>query len=191
MSWQSLKKYYVYTYYTDDNIPYYIGMGQKRRVIDNHKYVTVPSWENIKVVDNLTLEQAQTLEIKLIEKYGMQCNDTGILENLQAGGKTQKSGWYHSEQAKNKIAQGNTGKVRTSEHRKNYSKPKSAEHAENIRRANLGRKNSPERNSKISDTLKQLKWYNNGQEQVRVLPQDKPAGFVNGMLSREQRINNG
>jgi hypothetical protein len=32
MSWKNLKGYYVYTYFTESGEPYYVGMGQGRRV---------------------------------------------------------------------------------------------------------------------------------------------------------------
>ena len=95
MSWRTLRKYYVYTYYKN-NKPYYVGMGQNNRVIAKHKYVKVPKWNNIKIVDNLSEAQAAELEKQLIEHYGLRCNNTGILENLRAGRKTQKSGWHHA-----------------------------------------------------------------------------------------------
>jgi len=182
MSWQNLKKYYVYTYYDEENNPYYVGMGQRRRVIDHHKYVQVPHWNNIKVVDDLTLEQAETLEKELIEKYGMQCNGTGILENLQAGGKTQKSGWHHSEQTKKRISEANRGKVRNSDQRKNYAKPKSLEHAEKIRQANIGRPDDG-RYAKVSMTKSKQKWYNNGVKSIMRVPGTEPEGFEPGRLN--------
>ena len=49
---------------------------------------------------------------------------------------------------------GNLGKVRTPEQRENYKKPKSPEHAEKIRQANIGRPYDPIRAEKISRTLK-------------------------------------
>jgi hypothetical protein len=44
--------------------------------------------------------------------------------------------------------------VRTEQHKANYRKPKTAEHAEKIRQANLGRPYDPVRSAKISATLK-------------------------------------
>jgi hypothetical protein len=180
--WKNLTGYYVYTYLNEDGTPYYVGMGQNRRVVDYHKYVKVPEWNQIKIIDNITLEQAHELEIKLIEKYGLKCNGTGILENLQAGGKTQKSGWYHSQQSKERISQGNTGKHRTEEQRKNYSKPKTAAHAEKIRQANIGRSDDG-RYAKIGVTKSKQKWYNDGVNSIMRIPGTEPAGFKPGRLN--------
>jgi len=156
MAWQEYKRYYVYTYLNENN-PFYIGMGKEDRIQAKHLYVTFPGYDNVQVVDDLTKQQAWNLETKLIKRHGMKCNGTGILENLRAGGKTSNSDWHHSEQAKQKISEGNTGKVRTEEHKKNYSKPKTAEHAENIRQANIGRK-PDSRYAKASATLKGKPW---------------------------------
>jgi len=156
MAWKKYKRYYVYTY-LNENEPFYIGMGKEDRIQAKHIYVTFPGYENVQVVDDLTEQQAWDLETALIEQHGMKCNGTGILENLRAGGKTSNTGWYHSEQAKEKISAGNTGKVRTAEHKKNYSKPKTAEHAEKIRQANIGRPDDG-RYKKAGDTLRGKPW---------------------------------
>lgn len=155
-NWKKYNKHYVYTY-LKDGMPYYVGMGKDNRYRVEHLYVDVPAQENINVVDNLTEVQAWNLEIKLIAEHGRISNGTGILENLTNGGKTQKSGWNQSRQAKEAISEGNTGKIRTAEHKKNYSGPKSAEHANNIRLANLGRPDDG-RNAKISATMKGRPW---------------------------------
>lgn len=139
MSWNKLRKYYVYTYLDNDK-PYYIGMGSNSRVIDHHIYVTVPDWDKIEVIDNLSQDEASDLEIAMISKYGRKCNGSGILENLAPGGKTQKSGWFHSEDTKRRISESNKGKIRTAQMRENYKGPKTKEHAENIRQSRLGTK---------------------------------------------------
>jgi hypothetical protein len=156
MSWEQLKGYYVYTYYEGET-PYYVGMGMNKRVVQKHLYVTVPLFENIKIIDNLTQQEAWDKEIELIAFYGREDLGKGTLKNLTNGGPTQKSGWNQSTQAKIKISLGNKGKVRTDQYRKNYSKPKSAEHIENIRLANIGR--PPDgRYQKISETKKGRPW---------------------------------
>lgn len=156
MSWKKLNGYYVYTYYEGDT-PYYVGMGMKKRVTQKHLYVTVPLFENIKIIDNLTQQEAWNKEIELIALYGREDLGKGTLKNLTNGGPTQKSGWNQSSQAKIKISLGNKGKIRTDEHRKNYSKPKSAEHIEKIRLANIGRPVDG-RYQKISKTTKGRPW---------------------------------
>jgi hypothetical protein len=68
--------------------PYYIGKGQKRRFIENHR-VEVPSWDYIKILkQDLTDVEACTLEETYIKKYGRKDIGTGILENRTGGGET-------------------------------------------------------------------------------------------------------
>jgi len=135
MSWKNYKDYYVYTYLDIDSKPYYVGMGCKNRVIAKHLYVTVPSFDKIVVEDSLTQQQAWDREIELIAQYGREHLGTGPLKNLTEGGPTQKSGWAQSPQAKQQISIKNTGKVRTEQHKQNYRKSKSIEHADNIKQA--------------------------------------------------------
>ena len=185
MSWKKYSGYYVYTY-LKDNIPYYVGMGINKRMVAPHLYVEVPSYDNIQVIDNLTQQEAWDIEIKLIEQYGRKCNGTGTLENLTKGGANQHSGWSHSEQAKKKISEGNKGKKRTPEQRNNYKKPKTREHAEKIRQANIGRKPDG-RNIKIAEKMKLKRWYNNGEITRMFEPGTEIAGFVKGRKIRENQ----
>jgi hypothetical protein len=156
MSWKQLKDFYVYTYYEND-VPYYVGMGSKGRVTQKHLYVNVPLFENIKILDGLSYEDACKKEIELISLYGREDLGTGSLKNLSPGGPTQKSGWKQSLQSKLKISLGNKGKKRSVEAREKLKKPKSKEHIENIRKANLGRPDDG-RNQKISETMKGRPW---------------------------------
>ena len=135
MSWKNYKDYYVYTYLDINSKPYYVGMGCKNRVIAKHLYVTVPSFDKIVVEDGLTQQQAWDREIELIAQYGREHLGTGPLKNLTEGGPTQKSGWAQSPQTKQQISIKNTGKVRTEQHKQNYRKSKSIEHADNIKQA--------------------------------------------------------
>jgi hypothetical protein len=157
MSWKKFKGYYVYTYLDENFKPYYVGMGCKNRVIAKHLYVKVPSFDKIIVEDNLTQQQAWDKEIELIALYGREHLGTGPLKNLAEGGPTQKSGWAHSPETKKQISIKNTGKIRTLEHKENYRKPKTIEHAEKIKQANLGRKDDG-RYIKISKTMKGRPW---------------------------------
>lgn len=157
MSWKNFTGYYVYTYLDESLNPYYVGMGCKNRMIAKHLYVNVPAFDKIIVEDNLTQQQAWDREIELIAQYGREDLGTGPLKNLTDGGPTQKSGWSHSNQTKKTISIKNTGKIRTPEHKKNYSKPKTKEHAEKIRQANLGRADDG-RYAKISQTMKGRPW---------------------------------
>lgn len=133
MSWKTPKKYYVYTYLDFDNNPYYVGMGKGRRAIEKHLYVDIPDLSKILIEDNMSQEQAWEREIHLIEMYGMKCKNEGPLLNLQKGGKTQKSGWHHATETKERISKSLTGiKKKTTI---NYKGTKTLEHSENVRQA--------------------------------------------------------
>ena len=186
MSWKHLTGYYVYTYFDENQIPYYVGMGQGKRVVAKHLYVRVPDFSQIVIVDNLTALEAYSKEIELIAKYGRKNIGTGTLLNLTNGGPTQKSGWNQSKEAKQKISEANTGKIRTAQQRLNYSKPKSAEHANKIRLANTGRPDDG-RYAKISETMKLKKWYTDGIESRMFIPGNELDGYVPGRKLKEKQ----
>lgn len=153
-----MTKFYVYQYLTEDGIPFYIGKGSKNRINESHlPWLEIPSIEYRKIIkNNLTEQEAFDLEIELIKKYGRKI-DGGILENKKISRWVAQAGWNHSEESKQKISKSNSGKVRTDEHRKNYSKPKTDDHAEKIRQANLGREPDG-RYEKIAQTMKGRPW---------------------------------
>jgi len=147
-------RFYVYQYLTEDGLPYYIGKGTNDRIHVKHKNIELPPRDRRVIIENnLTNEDAKKLEKELITKYGRKI-DGGILENIKINQWACHAGWKHPPEAIEKIRQGNLGKIRTEEHKKNYSKPKTVEHAEKIRQANLGRPYDPARAAKISATLK-------------------------------------
>ena len=147
-------KFYVYKYVTDDGIPYYIGKGSGKRINRHHTKTQLPPPDRrIIIEDNLTNEQAKMLEGQLISEYKRKI-DGGLLDNIKINQWACHTGWKHSDDAKQKISIGNRGKIRTPEQRENYKKPKSPEHAEKIRQANIGRSYDPVRSAKISNTLK-------------------------------------
>jgi len=177
MSWKTPNNYYVYTYLDCNNNPYYVGMGKGRRAVEKHLYVDVPDLSKILIEDNMSQEQAWEREIYLIDMYGMKCKNKGPLLNLQKGGKTQKSGWHQSEATKQRISKSLTGiKKKTTI---NYKKPKSAEHAEAIRRANLGRPDDG-RYKKIGETKSKHKWYNKNGHTIMCEPGNQPEGYNPG-----------
>lgn len=153
-----MTKFYVYQYLNEDGTPFYIGKGSKNRINESHSpWLEIPSAEYRKIIkDNLTEQEAFDLEIELIIKYGRKI-DGGILENKKLSRWVAQAGWNHSEESKKKISEKNSGKVRTDKQRKNYSKPKTADHAEKIRQANLGRQPDG-RYEKISQTMKGRTW---------------------------------
>ena len=147
-------KFYVYKYVTNDGIPYYIGKGSGKRINQYHTKTQLPPPDcRIIIEDNLTNEQAKILEGQLISEYKRKL-DGGLLDNIKINQWACFTGWKHSDNAKEKISIGNRGKIRTPEQRENYKKPKSPEHIEKIRQANIGRPYDPVRSAKISNTLK-------------------------------------
>lgn len=153
--------YYVYQYLREDGSPYYIGMGHGSRIRDPHSGIKVPKKEFRKFIqENISETDALRLERILTEKYGLIIDGTGILENKIHGGHASPRGMLGKKQREDsrlKISLGNKGKIRTEEHKENYRRPKSAEHAEKIRQANLGREDDG-RNAKISATKKNKPW---------------------------------
>ncbi len=175
----STGKYYVYQYLTEIGQPYYIGKGSGNRIHVDHKHVQLPPRDRrVIIADSLTNEEAKKLEGELITKFGRKV-DGGILDNIKINQWACFAGWHHSEEAKRKISEGNKGKKRSEEAKVRYRKPKTLEHAEKIRQANLGRPDDG-RYKKISLTKSQQRWYTNGVETKMCVPGSKPIGFIAG-----------
>ena len=108
-----MKNYYTYAYLREDDTPYYIGKGTGKRAWDKNHRVNLPTDPSrIQIIkEGLTDEEAKSLEIELIAKYGRKDLGTGILQNQTDGGdgtrlEGEKNGMYgrtHSEEAKSKI----------------------------------------------------------------------------------------
>lgn len=151
----------MYQYLKDNGDIYYVGKGSKSRYRESHSDVTVPKKTNIQFVEtNMSEDDAYTLEEQLTRRYGLLIEGTGLLENKVHGGKSSHipsfTGYKHTEKTKQLISEKNKGKIRTAKHKANYSKPKTAEHAENIRKANLGRKDSADKRKNISEAMKKV-----------------------------------
>lgn len=129
-------EFYVYQYLREDRTPFYIGKGSKNRINESHSpWIEMPPVEYRKIIkDNLSEKDAFDLELELIKQYGRKI-DGGILENKKLTRWVSQSGWKQSEETKKIISEKNTGKVRTLEHKENYSKPKTKEHSEKIKEA--------------------------------------------------------
>lgn len=181
----SRNDFYVYQYIREDGSPFYIGKGSKNRINESHlPWIDIPAVEFRKVIKaNLTEDEAFTFELSLIKKYGRKI-DGGILENKKISRWVAQSGWTHSEEAKQKISKANFGKVRTAEHKENYSKPKTTAHAEKIRQANLGRKNSVERNNKIKESMKNKRWFTDGTDSIFCEPGSQHSNYRPGRTMR-------
>lgn len=153
-------KFYVYQYIDNNGLPYYIGKGTGNRVHAKHTHTTVPVIENRKIIkDGLTEVEALELESQLVRKFGRKI-DGGLLDNIKLNQWACKSGWFHSDETKEKISNGNTGKIRSIEHKVNYSSAKqkmSDSTKQKIREANIGRADDG-RYAKASKTLKGKPW---------------------------------
>lgn len=138
--------FYTYAHYTaDTNEIFYIGKGQKNRYkakdsrnvwwerkAKKHGFVAkiLAYWE--------TEEDAYSHEELLLSCF----RDMGVqLTNVSSGGGV-NSGWKHTEEFKQKIADVHRGKK------------KNPESIEKTRQANLGRFRTEEERKKISDKLK-------------------------------------
>ena len=149
--------FYVYKYVDQIGTPYYIGKGKGTRIHDKHTHTILPPIEYRHYVETkLTELAALALENQLIRQYGRKA-DGGLLDNTKLNQWACSSGWKHSEETKRLISEKNTGKIRTEEHKTNYRKPKTAEHAANISKANIGRPIDG-RYAKTSATTKGRPW---------------------------------
>ena len=78
-------KYYVYVYYDNDMVPYYIGKGCGTRITDCHGSLIVPEKKyRKKIKENLSEEESFVIESQLIRHFGRKV-DGGILENIMPG----------------------------------------------------------------------------------------------------------
>lgn len=154
--------FYVYQYLTDNGTPYYIGKGKGNRINSYHKHVTVPPLHLREMLfTGLTEYDALQQEMILIRKYGRKI-DGGLLDNTKLNQWACTSGWFHSNETKQKISAANLGKIRSAAAIQNYSKPKSKEHANKIRQANIGTTKSSETKQKIAATKKGTVPWNKG-----------------------------
>lgn len=171
--------FYVYQYVNELGTPYYIGKGQGNRIRAKHLYVEVPPADRrIVVKSGLTEAEAFELENQLIRQHGRKI-DGGILDNIKLNQWACATGWNHSEETKQKISAKNKGKIRSESAKQKYRQPKTAEHAEKIRQANIGRKDDG-RYVKIAMTKSKQRWYTNGKTTIMVEPGTQPIGFFPG-----------
>ena len=85
-----MNRFYVYAFLREDGSPYYIGKGTGKRIYQNtNRRGTkrpVNGGHAVKIKDNMTEEDAFSLEKVLIEFYGRE-SDGGILHNFSKGGR--------------------------------------------------------------------------------------------------------
>jgi len=97
-----MNEFYVYLYLREDGTPYYVGKGKGDRAFSNRRRKTKCPTDKTKIIfhsENLTEEEAFTIEKELIAKYGRKDNGTGILRNLTDGGEGM-SGFIFTDEMK-------------------------------------------------------------------------------------------
>jgi hypothetical protein len=101
-----MNEFYVYLYLREDGTPYYVGKGKGKRAFSKNRTINIPE-DKTRIVfhsENLTEDEAFTLEKELIAKYGRKDNGTGILRNLTDGGEG-SSGLIVSDNLKIKLSE--------------------------------------------------------------------------------------
>ena len=115
----SLNQFYVYAYIRQRNspignagTPYYIGKGKDDRAWKTHGKTPVPKDISriIIIGQNLTEEEAFTLEVKMIASYGRVDNNTGILRNMTDGGDG-SSGAIRTDATKLQMSEARKGRI--------------------------------------------------------------------------------
>ena len=179
-----MNEYFVYIYLSTNDVPYYIGMGKRKRIMRWHNYVNVPNdWDSILMIRNLSQEEAWNLEKVLIKAIGRECLNEGLLKNLAQGGPSQKSGWHHSPETKRRISEKLKGVFKSKKHVESMrNKIFTIEHREKIRQAGIGRPRDG-RYEKMGKTKSYQRWFNNGKITKMCVPGMEPTGFLPGRIS--------
>lgn len=94
-------------------------------------------------------------------------------------------GKHHSADARKRISEACCGKTLSEETRKRISEAQCGEKNHNFGKPawNKGKQTSNKTKQKLSDTIKQLHWFNNGTKNIRA--KECPDGFVQGRLPRK------
>ena len=179
------KIFYVYQYVDNLGIPYYIGKGKGKRIHEKHYKTIVPVMECRQFIQiEMTEMEALDLENTLIRQYGRKI-DGGTLDNTKLNQWICLAGWNHSAATKKKISDSTMGKLKSEETKQKMRKPKSAEHAEKIRQANVGRKDDG-RAEKSAEKNRLLRWFNNGEIAKMFKPGNEAHGFQPGRISSKK-----
>lgn len=115
-------QFYVYIYLREDGTPYYVGKGKGNRAWSNSSRSFKKPTDESRIVihtDNLTEEQAFSLEKDLISYYGRK-GDGGVLRNLTDGGEG-VTGHSHSEETRARMSKSHTGAKRSDYHKRRIS----------------------------------------------------------------------
>lgn len=165
--------------------PFYVGTGNRGRAWDkgqrNAEWAKIVIENNHQyqihiVAENLSVEEAFSLEKSLIKKYGRRCANTGILVNRARGG---KNGFVeHTKESRRKISNSLKNHVVSDETREkirlgNLGKKRS-EKTKN--RCKISAKNKPTIKEKTKEKLRKitssLKWLHLNDKTIRVNEND-------------------
>lgn len=213
---------------TFKNLPFYIGYGSNNRHLDHLKNAITGTEKTnlfkfnkikkildtgnipiiIKIQENLSIEDAKSLEKKLIKEIGtrskIQDHPIGPLTNLKGGG----DGGELSNETKAKVSKNVTIAMqdpvirqKISDTHKGKPKPKSGKHLAELNRSPEKRKRTSERmmghsfneeqlqriSDKVSAHVKNTIWINDGIINKRVLSSIQiPEGWIKGRLMSKE-----
>ena len=192
-----MDNYCVYFYLREDKTPYYVGMGRKQCPYAPHNHRCgkgdfKPIDNNLILIvhENLSQEEAYSLEIKYIKEYGRKC-EGGILINLAEGGQGAK----HSEETKKKLSLMKTGlkaseetKRKMSEMRKGKKMPPgTGQKGAWTRKLNGSDKHSDETRQKMSENGKANAKYGLSNPASRAIrAYDKDGNFISEYVTARE-----
>ena len=186
MTDETRRNFYVYGYLrARDDTPYYIGKGTGRRALVSHGRVKVPK-DKSRVIffsENLTEQEAFSLEIELIAKWGRVVNGSGVLLNITEGGEGFSGLKPWNLGTKGLYSSDPEGKLKGTSLFKDLVTGEivSAEHKEKISACLKGRKKSEAHRKNCSKAFKGLLWIHNFESGLtkRIKPGSRiPLGFV-------------
>lgn len=171
--------YYVYAYerkIASKHGPagsfYYIGKGMGNRARDNHRHIPVPKDPKriVKIAENLTEEDAFSLEKSQIKEYGRIDNGTGCLRNLTDGGEGPSGYKFTEEQcAKNSAARKKYWENPESRAKQSATLKKCWENTESrAKQSAIGKKYFEDPESRVKNSAAQKKRWENPEARAKM-----------------------
>jgi len=150
----------VYKWLREDGSPYYVGIGNPKRPYTGRRLCGFPPPDDriIILYKGLDWKTACEIERELISFYGRKDLKTGILCNLTDGGEG-VPGYKHTEDAKKKMSEVQTGKKLSEDHKEKISKSGSGEN-----HYFYGKEHTKETKRKISEAKSGKKHHFYGQK---------------------------